>query len=159
MEPIKGFDNPKLAQIFTSRVTPNTPTPSIVAPTTTIPDTTTPATVLGHSELPVGAIAGGIVGGFVLVLLIAAFFVLRKRRQQMEVPPHAAPELASTSTHFNPQELQAREVNELSHGQREDIELASAPISGSPETGTVNSYSSGLSGEIGYGRIIGEIRS
>ena len=132
-EPIQGFEDPKLTQIFASRAPQNNTTTAATIPATTTPATTTPDTTTTlppkdypHNKIPVGAIAGGIVGGFVLVLLFTAFLILHKRQRQMVEPPQPIPEL--TSIPFNPQELQAWEVRELSHGIREDTELPSAPI-------------------------------
>ena len=107
-KPIQGFQDPKLADIFASLVTPST----------TKPDGTTPATPSDYSpsEPPVGPIAGGTVGGFVLVLLITGFLILRRRRQRT-APPQPIPELVPTP--FKPEELQACEIHELPRGSRE----------------------------------------
>lgn len=128
-EPIQGFQDPRLVQIFASGVILNTTTPATTSPATT----TLPPNGHSHSSLPVGAIAGGTAGGFVLVLLIAAFFILRKRRRQMAVLPQPLPIPELASAPLSPQELGAWEINELSDGIREDTELPSNPISGFPE--------------------------
>ena len=125
-EPIQGFQDPKLTHIFTSLVTLNPTTlPPSDTSLATLNTTTLPPSDYSHSKLPVGAIAGITVGSFFLVLLITAFLILRKRRRRT-APPQPIPELAATL--FNPQELQACEIHEFPHGNREDTELPSDPI-------------------------------
>ena len=96
-EPRQGFQDPKLAQVFSNKMH-------------------------SQSTLPVGAIAGGIVGGFVLVFLIAMFFLLRKR-QRMVAPP----QLPEVSASVESQELQEHGLSEL-HDPRSVFELPSPPI-------------------------------
>ena len=67
----------------------------------------------------VGAIAGGILGGF--VLLTAVFFIFRRRKHKM-APPRLH-EMAPTET----QELPERALYEL-HDPRNVAELPSLPI-------------------------------
>ena len=101
-QPVKGFDDPRLTEVFASK-----PTTSATVPTTTV--TFPPVPSGDHSPsrpLPVGAIAGGTVGGLVLALAIAAFLLLRRRRRRRRmsaVPqppriPEYTRELSPTTT-------------------------------------------------------------
>ena len=86
-----------------------------------------------------GAISGGIVGGIVLVFLIATFFLLRRRQRVVNQPqPQPLPEISSTA---RPIELPASMLIELQL-DTERIELPAAPVDldGSlPRTDAVNS--------------------
>ena len=119
-EPLEGFQDPKLAQIFTAHIFVNKTTPVNITPAnrttpvTTLPTNDYPQTILptiDHSQrrIPVGGIAGGIIGSFVFILLIAKFFLLR-RQQRMVAPPQS------------PQELQGCGLYEL-HDPRNISEL------------------------------------
>ena len=108
-QPSDGFQNPKLAQIFSAQ------------------NTMTAVTALAtndhsQSSIPVGAISGGIIGGFILTLSIAVFFLLR-RRQRMVAPPQLPQMSASVET----QELQECGLYEL-HDPRNVSELPPPPI-------------------------------
>ena len=72
-----------------------------------------------QSGLPVGAIAGGIVGSIVFVLLIALVFLL-KRQHHMAEPPEM-------SASAEPQEMQDYRPHEL-HDPKHVPELPTHPI-------------------------------
>ena len=92
--PRGGFEDPKLAKLFAINKT--TPT---------------------QSRLPVGAIAGGIVGSIVFVLFIAVVFFLKRRQQRMVEMPAS----------IEPQEVQDCGLHEL-HDPKHVPELPTLPI-------------------------------
>ena len=106
--PGTGWQDPKLAQVFAVRRLSNKTTP--INTTTLIniatPTTTNQANDYSQSRLPVGIMAGAIVGG--LVLLTAGFFLLW-RRQRMAASLQL-PEMPSST---EPQELQECGLYEL----------------------------------------------
>ena len=108
-KPEEGFGDPELERVFS--------TIPIVNTTTLVP--TLPTNDYPHGGLPVGAIAGGILGGF--VLLIAGFFIFRRRQHKMALPK--LHEMAPTET----QELPECALYEL-HDPRNVTELPSLPI-------------------------------
>ena len=90
--PDGGFRDPQLAKLFAAQAI-NTTTPIKENEHT-------------HSRLPVGAIAGGIVGSIVFVLFIALVFLLRRRQHRMAEPPEM-------SASAEPQEMQDCRLHEL----------------------------------------------
>ena len=104
-EPLAGWLDPKLAQVFAAQRTPIM---------------TSPANSYSQSRLPVAAMVGIIVGGF--ALLIAGFFLLW-RRQCMAV----SLQLSEMPSSTEPQELQECGLNELDDF-RNMPELPSLPI-------------------------------
>ena len=95
--PRGGFEDPNLAKLFAINKTTST-----------------------QSRLPVGAIAGGIVGSIVIVLFIAVVFLLRRRQQRMvEIPEMTAS--------IEPQEMQDCRLHEL-HDSKHVPELPTLPI-------------------------------
>lgn len=118
-EPSQGFQDPELAKIFATQILSNYTAPATALPTN------------DHSEsrVPTGAITGGIVGFFVLVLLIAGFFFLR-RRQRMAVQPQPPTELECITVkelETQPPELQENGLYELQPDLRSIFELPTAP--------------------------------
>ena len=112
--PDGGFQDPQLAKSFTAQ-----------AVNKTTPNKTTPITKLQENEhtqsrLPVGAIAGGIVGSIVFLLFIAVVFLLKRRQQRMvEIPEMPAS--------IEPQEVQDCRLYEL-HDPKHVPELPTHPI-------------------------------
>ena len=110
--PYRGFQDPKLGNVFAGQVV-NETTPITILP---------PIAGLRGDEhtqgrLPVGAIAGGIV---VFVLFIAAAFLLRRRQQRMvEIPEMTAS--------IELQEMQDCGIHEL-HDPKQVPELPTLPI-------------------------------
>ena len=111
-KPQWGFQDPKFAKLFTGQGIHKT----------------TPIEENEHtqSRLPVGAIAGGIVGSIVFVLFIVVVFLLRRRQQRMvEIPAS-----------IEPQEMQDCRLHEL-HDPKHVPELPTLPIEldgSAPET-------------------------
>lgn len=120
--------NSKVAQIFAPRGTPaNTQIPVNMTTITTLPINDHP-----QERLPIGAITGDVVGGFVLVIiLLTTVLFLPRRRQHMASLPQQPPELPSTP--FNPQELQDTALYELQHDQGRVFELPIGPDGSVPE--------------------------
>ena len=125
--PHQGF-NSKVAQIFAPRGTPTNT--QILVNMTTI--TTLPINDSPQERLPIGAIAGGVVGGvvLVLVLLTTVLFILRRRQHKTSLP-QLPPELPYTP--FNPQELQDTALYELQHDRGRIFELPIGPDGSVPE--------------------------
>ena len=108
-KPRGGFQDPELEKVFTGQVV----------------NKTTPITMLHENEhtqsrLPVGAIAGGIVGSIVFVLFIALVFLLKRRQHHMAEPPEM-------SASAEPQEMQDCRLHEL-HDPKHVPELPTLPI-------------------------------
>ena len=120
-EPAQGFD-PKIADIFRNKG--NNTTNTLNATTPLYNETTYVTTLPTHDHsqgnVPIGAVAGAIVGGLILILLITAL-ILRRRRQRVVAPPQPPPELAATP--FNPYELPEGGLYELQHDPRVLYEL------------------------------------
>ena len=121
-EPRNGFEDPKLTHIFSARVSLSETTP--ILHNKTVPATVSPGNGRSQIRPTVGAIAGGIVGGFLLVLLILSLFLLR-RRQRRKAPPQ--PLEMPAPAPLEPQELPVSTVYEV-HDPRIVFELASVPI-------------------------------
>lgn len=118
-QPHQGFQDPKLAQVFATRIDSNKTTSASALPSNP-----------SQNRLLEGAIAGGVVGGIVLVLLIATFFFRRRRMvaspQSLEMS-EGGPEIAHTDV--KPQELQTCELYELQQPDSKKVfELPSAPV-------------------------------
>ena len=108
-KPYEGFQDPQLAKLFTAQAT----------------NKTTPITKFQENEhtqsrLPVGTIAGGIVGSIVFVLFIALVFFLKRRQHRMAEPPEM-------SASAEPQEMQDCRLHEL-HDPKHVPELPTLPI-------------------------------
>ena len=117
-EPTDGFEDPNLAQVF------STPVNETRLVNTTMPAPTPPASDSTNDSLQnslrAGAIAGGILGGS--LFLIAVFFALR-RRQHIAT----SQQLPEMSASIEPQQLQGCGVYEL-HDPRNVAELPSTPF-------------------------------
>lgn len=114
-QPHQGFQEPQLAQIFATRVSSNK--------TTSV--TTLPTSVHSQRKLPIGAIAGGIAGGFVLLFLIALFYFRGRRHVPENVPEHV-PEFDPTLVELRAQ--QDGVAYELHNDSKGVFELPSAPV-------------------------------
>lgn len=118
-KPGRGFQDPKLAQVFSVNKTTyvnETTFVNIAMPAPTLP----PDDYLDdnlQSSLRAGAIAGGIL---VASLLLIAVFCISRRRQHSQTLPEV-------SASIEPQQLQGCGVHEL-HDPRNVPELPSLPI-------------------------------
>ena len=125
-KPRQGFQDPKLAQVFATH--------SDVSGNRTKSVTILPSSDHSQNKLPLGAIVGGIVGGFVLVLVTALCF-LRRRHRKVAAPQQSREMSASSPVKL--QELRApslvksqelEERHELQHRPITVFELPMAPI-------------------------------
>ena len=124
-------DNTESATALPPSDNPQSSVPVGVA-TQAPPNKTESATALPPSDnpqssVPVGVITSGILGGFVLVLLIAGFILLR-RRQSMAAQPQPLPELEFTpigELEVQPPKLQEYGPHELRSDSRSIAELPS----------------------------------
>ena len=112
--PDGGFQNLQIDKLFAAQATNET-----------TPNKTTLITKLQENEytqsgLPVGAIAGGIVGSIVFVLFVALVFLFR-RRQYRIVEPLEMP------AYIEPQEVQDCRLLEL-HDPKHVPDLPTLPI-------------------------------
>lgn len=117
--PRLGFQDPTLAQIFSTRTTPTNTSSSTPFNTTT--PVTAPAIDDSQSKLPLGTIASIFVGS--VVVLIAVLFLLRRRKRR-RMAAHPQPVEVSANTELK--EMQAFELHEL-HDPRNVSELPSSP--------------------------------
>lgn len=112
--PRQGFQDLKLSEIFATQVFIN-----ITNPLNETTQNTTASPKNDSSSHPVGAIAGGVVGGFFLILaIIAAFLLFRKYKAARPRPP---PEMSAST---EPQEVQDHGLHEL-HDAKDVSELPS----------------------------------
>ena len=126
IKPSRGFQDSGLAQVFSTDITiflnitsgEETTLVNITIPAPTLPTDEYLGDRL-QSSLRSGATAGGILGGF--LLLIAVFFILRKRERIATL--QQLPEISAST---EPQELQMCGVYEL-HDPKAIPELPSLP--------------------------------